>query len=61
MFFFKIDFKKLFQEYHQCQAGWIQIRSYVLSGLTWVQTVCTGYEQMRLAGKGLDHGFYVGV
>ena len=28
-----------------CQTFWIQIRSDILSGLIWVQTVCRGYQQ----------------
>ena len=28
------------------QTVWIQIRPNVLSGLTWIQTVCKGYQQM---------------
>ena len=35
----------IFQEYHQCQTVWIQIRPDVLSGLIGVQTVCKGYQQ----------------
>ena len=34
-----------------CQSVWIQIRSEVLSGLIWVQTVCKGYQKTALAGK----------
>ena len=46
-FFLKINFfKKIFLEYHQCQTVWIQISPDVSSGLIWVQTVCTGYQQM---------------
>ena len=29
----------------ECQTVWIQIRSDVLSGLIWIQTVCKGYQQ----------------
>ena len=40
LFFFQIKFlEKFFQEYHQCQTAWIQIRPDILSGLIWVQTV----------------------
>ena len=40
-FFFKINFlEKFLQEYHHCQTDWIQVRSDILSGLIWVQTVC---------------------
>ena len=35
----------------ECQTVWIQIRSDVLSGLIWVQTVSKGYQQTTLAGK----------
>ena len=35
-FFFKISFiEKFFQEYHQCQTVWIQIRPDFLSSLIW--------------------------
>ena len=44
---FKINFfRKFFQEYHECQTVWIQIRPDILSGLIWVQTVCIGYQKM---------------
>ena len=46
-------FEKFFQEYHQCQIVWIQIRPDVLSGLIWVQNVCKGYLQRTLGDKGL--------
>ena len=36
-----------------CQTAWIQSRPDLLSGLTWVQTVCHGYQQTTLAGKEL--------
>ena len=37
----------------ECQTVWIQIRPDVLSGLIWVQTVCTGYQQMtKIATNG---------
>ena len=52
--FFKVNlFKIFFQEYHQCQKIWIQIRQDVLSGLIWVQAVCKSYQQITPAGKGL--------
>ena len=31
----------------ECQTVWIQIWTNVLSVLTWVQTVCKGYQQTR--------------
>ena len=37
----------------ECQTVWIQTKSNVLSGLIWVQTVCKGYQQTKLAGKEL--------
>ena len=37
----------------ECQTVWIQIRSDILSGLIWVQTVCKDYQQTTLAGKEL--------
>ena len=52
--FFKVNLYKIFfQEYHQCQKIWIQIRQDVLSGLIWVQAVCKSYQQITPAGKGL--------
>ena len=50
-FFQIIFFEKFFQEYHQCQTVWIQIRPNILLGLIWVQTVCQGHQQMALVGK----------
>ena len=35
------------------QSDWIQIRTDVLSGLIWVQSVCKGYEQTTLVGNEL--------
>ena len=38
----------------QFQTVWIQIKSDILLGLIWVQTVCKDYQQMKklpLAGK----------
>ena len=37
----------------ECQTVWIEIRSHVLSGLIWVQTVYKGYQQTTLEGKEL--------
>ena len=37
----------------ECETVLIQIRPDVLSGLTWVQTVCKGYQQTALVGKAL--------
>ena len=46
LIFFKIIFfEKFFQEYHQCQIVWIQIRPDILSGLIWVETICKGYQR----------------
>ena len=45
IFFQNIIFQKIFKEYHQCQTVWIQIRPGILSGLIWIQTVCTDYQQ----------------
>ena len=36
------------------QAVWIQIRSDVLSGLIWVQTVCKGYQLMTKVATSSD-------
>ena len=55
LIFFKISFfEKFFQECHQCQTVWIQIRPDILSGLIWVQTVCRGNQQMTLIDKELN-------
>ena len=36
-----------------CQTVWIQGRPHILLGLTWVQTVCKGYQQMtKVAASG---------
>ena len=51
--FSKYIFLIFFQEYHQCHTVWIQIRSTILLGLIWVQTVCKCYHQMTLVGKEL--------
>ena len=52
-FFFNLLFQKKKKKNlsgipSECQTVWIQIqiRPDVLSGLIWVQTVCTGYQQM---------------
>ena len=63
--FLKINtFEKFFQEHHQCQTVWIQIRPDVLLGLIWVQTVCKCYQQMALQGimlKKLKNHVFVGL
>ena len=41
------------------QAVWIQIRPDILSGLTWVHTVCKGYQQTTLVGKELGYSLDV--
>ena len=46
-------FHKFFQEYHQCQTVWIQIRPDEMSALIWFQTVCKSYLQTTLEGKQL--------
>ena len=38
--------KNTFGTLSECQTVWIQIRTDILSGLIWVQTVCKGYQQM---------------
>ena len=49
-----ILFKRFLSEIpSECQTVWIQIRPDIMSGLIWVQTVYKGYQQTRLAGKGL--------
>ena len=40
-----LSFKSFFQKQNQCQTVWIQIRTYILSVLIWVQTICKGYQQ----------------
>ena len=54
-FFFEINYfeKIILGIPSECQTVWIQIRPDILSGLIWVQTVCQGYQQMTLVGKGL--------
>ena len=48
----RINFlEKYFQEYHQSQTVWIQIRPKILSGLIWVQTVCKSFQQMTLKNE----------
>ena len=37
----------------ECQAAWIQLMPYIMSGLIWVQTVCKGYQQVTLLDKEL--------
>ena len=37
----------------ECQTDWIQIRPDVVSDLIWVQSVCKGYEKMKLVYKEL--------
>ena len=61
-FFFKITyFWKILSELpSECQTDWIQIRSDVLSGLIWVQTVCKGYQQTTLWGKELTKRWQLG-
>ena len=49
-FFFKISFfENFFQEYHQCQTAWIQIRLNILSARIWVQTVCKCSRQITFS------------
>ena len=43
--------KMIFPEYQLCQAVWIQIMADILSGLSWVQIVCKGYQQATLVSK----------
>ena len=48
-------FEKYFLGYHLSgQTVWIQIRTDTFLGLTWVQTVCNGYQQSTLVGKMLS-------
>ena len=35
----------------ECQTFWIQIRSELLSGLLWVQTILNSYQRTTLVGK----------
>ena len=35
----------------ESQTVWTQIRPDILSGLIWVQVVCKGYKQTKLAGR----------
>ena len=61
-FFSKINlFKSFIQEHYQSVKimVWIQIRTNILSVLTWVQTVCKGYQQMTkvISSKVKDRHF----
>ena len=52
--FFKQLFSKILSGIQsECQTDWIQIRTDILSGLIWVQSVCEGYEQRTLVGNEL--------
>ena len=53
LIFFKVIFEKKTHSgiQSECQTFFIHIRPDVLSGLTWVQTVCKGYQQTILVGK----------
>ena len=42
---------EFFQEYHQCQIVWIQIRADVSSDLIWVQIFCKGLQKMTQVDK----------
>ena len=42
---------RYFQEHHECQAFYTKIRSTVLLGLIWIQTVCKSYQQTILVGN----------
>ena len=55
LIFFKFNFfEKNFQEYHQSVKHiWIPIRTDILSGLFWAQSVCNSYQQTTLGGKEL--------
>ena len=59
--FFKVNvFKKNLSEIlSECQTVWIQIRPDILSGLIWVQTICTVYQQTALTGEELRNIKYV--
>ena len=52
-FFFQIYFfRKFLSEIPlECQPVWIQFRHVILSGLTWAQIVCKGYQQTSHADK----------
>ena len=46
IFFSKLTFWKILSVIPlECQTVWSQIRPHISSGLTWVQTVCKGYQQ----------------
>ena len=55
LIFFKTNFyeKILSGIPSECQTDWILIRPKILSGLTWVQSVCKCYEQTTLEGNEL--------
>ena len=54
-FFFQIQLfpKILLAIPSECQIVWVQIRLQILSFLSWVKTVCKGYQQMILVGREL--------
>ena len=51
-FFLKIDFflKKNPEITSECYTVWNQIRPNIMLGLIWIQIICKGYRQMKLAG-----------
>ena len=57
-FFFKIFFfeKNISDIPSECQTVWIQVRTDILLGLIWVQTVCKGYKQTKLVDEEIKKG-----
>ena len=52
LFFSESTFSKILSGIpSECQTVWIQIRHGILSGLIWVQNICTGNQQTILVGK----------
>ena len=61
-FFQNPTFSKILSELpSECLTDWIQIRPDVLSGLTWVQSVCKGYQATSLVGKELNRDNCKGI
>ena len=49
------DYKKFFQDYQRASNSLDTDQAWHLSGLIWIQTVCKGYQQAKLACKELIH------
>ena len=55
IFFFQNElFQTILSGIPLCETVWIQILLDVLSSLSWVQTVCKGYQQTALVHEGKE-------